>query len=64
MKLCIKIEVPGQYEVTLEQSKQGWFLVKYGKQVAPFLDYSEAATELGTCIMHAVACNGDLNNDL
>lgn len=38
------------------------FHVQYGRQIKRRLTYVEAATELGECIMHSLACNGQLDN--
>jgi len=49
----------------LEQAgnKGGLFTVTYGKQVCAGLTYSEAAAEYGSCLMHALACEGRLDNE-
>jgi len=38
------------------------FTVVYGKQIKGKLTYGQAATELGACIMHSLACDGKLDN--
>ncbi len=61
-KLCFEnteIDSP----IRLFQTGKDSFTVEYGKQVKKFLTYSEAAKELGSCLMHALACRGCLNND-
>lgn len=45
------------------QNKAGLFTVTYGKQVTRDLTYSEAAAEYGSCLMHALACEGRLDNE-
>lgn len=42
--------------ICLEQYANGEFRVTYGLQVVDRLTYREAAFELGTCIMHHLAC--------
>ncbi len=46
------------YPLSLKQSKPDEFSVIYGKQVKSGLSYSQAASEYGHCIMHALACEG------
>lgn len=48
--------------VKLYQTGIDCFTVTYGKQVKSGLTYNDAACELGDCIMHALACNGKLDN--
>lgn len=50
------------YPLRLTQDAKGRFTVTYGKQVVPCQSYSEAAAEYGSCLMHALACEGRLNN--
>jgi hypothetical protein len=59
-KLCFKTTIC--WDITLHQTGRDMFVVKYGSQVKPFLNYGEAAKELGECIMHALACEGKLDN--
>lgn len=61
MKTCLEITVPHQYPVKLEQDSSRKFRVTYGKQVNSRLDYGVAAKLFGECVMHALACNGQLN---
>lgn len=63
MKLCIKLSSLA-FPVTLEQHEGGAksFRVTYGKQVSDYLSYESAARKLGECIMHALACDGALDN--
>jgi hypothetical protein len=51
--------------IKLEQrtNKQGLFRVTYGLQVTDELTYAQACAELGQCILHALACNSELNNE-
>lgn len=52
-----------RFDVSLSQRKADDFLVCYGLQRKSGLSYEAAASELGACIMHALACEGKLNND-
>lgn len=45
-----------------DQNKRGLFTVTYGLQQKAGLTYGQASRELGECLMHHAACNGDLNN--
>ena len=51
--------------ICMEQhgGKRALFKVTYGLQVSDNLPYLRAATELGSCIMHHLACEGELNNE-
>lgn len=52
----------GAFPIHLDQQGKDRFTVVYGLQVKKDLDYGEAAMELGSCIMHALACEGELDN--
>ena len=59
--LCFQFE-----NVTLQQvpgKRSRGFLVRYGMQVKGKLSYSEAASELGACLMHQAACNDQMHGD-
>lgn len=66
MKTCYENSL---YDIKLEQSESidhreaGNFRVTYGKQTLTNLTYRDAAKELGECLMHALACEGLLDND-
>lgn len=60
-KLCCTLQT-GDVPVTLAQHAKDNFAVVYGKQVKEGLSYEEACTELGACVMHALACGGRLDN--
>ena len=68
MKICLEIHTTSQLVLThpikLEQheDRNKLFRVTYGKQVRDHLLYDDAATELGACLMHALACEGLLDN--
>ena len=64
MKTCFKTEIAG-YNIELQQRERRpySFFVLYGEQHKNYLDYEQAAKELGACIMHALACEGNLNNE-
>lgn len=49
-------------DIRLDQHKNKKFRVIYGLQVKSQLTYEQAAIELGSCIMHAAACAGHLDN--
>ena len=56
-KLCKRVG-----HVELYQHGPNRFTVVYGLQIKRGLTYNSAATEFGACIMHEVACEGELNN--
>tara|TARA_R110000868_G_scaffold133322_1_gene344894 strand:+ start:325 stop:522 length:198 start_codon:yes stop_codon:yes gene_type:complete len=62
MTTCFETEIAG-HKITLKQTKRGWFSVQYGLQFDIELGYSEACKKLGQAILHALACEGKLNND-
>lgn len=49
-------------KVSLYQVKKNSFVVIYGMQVSKPLTYAQTCSELGECLMHASACNGNLDN--
>ena len=49
--------IDGQFTVSLWQSRSG-FAVVYGQQLTAPLTYTQAAQELGECLMHALSCQG------
>ncbi len=49
-------------DVELIQTGFDRFTVRYFKQVKPGLTYAAAAKEFGRCVMHALACEGNLDN--
>ena len=60
-KECFSVDVDG-LPIALTQQGIDRFTVTYWKQIKAGLTYGQAATELGACIMHAVACGGKLDN--
>ncbi len=62
-QVCFETKIAGM-PISLLQSGKDSFTVIYWKQVKKKLTYGEAATELGTCIMHALACDEKLDNRL
>jgi hypothetical protein len=60
MKRCFTYE-NGDYPIHLDQRGKDRFVVTYGKQVDKG-DYEYAARKLGEAIMHALACDGKLDN--
>lgn len=61
-RVCYKTEIAG-YEIKVTKLRNKLYLVQYGEQRVPFLDYKEAAHELGECIFHALQCEGKLHED-
>lgn len=53
--------VPHQHEVALWQFANGQFAVTYGAEHGKRTDYATAAEQLGGALMHALACNGDID---
>lgn len=49
-------------QIMLGQQGRDNFTVTYGKQVDSNLSYGEACTKLGRAILHALACEGKLDN--
>jgi hypothetical protein len=60
-KVCYQVTIAG-CEITLAQKGVDNFSVQYYKQFTENLTYTEAALELGACIMHALACDSKLDN--
>lgn len=60
-RLCYTYE-NGAFPIELRQKKADNFTVIYGLQVKQGLSYNQAASELGSCIMHALACDDMLGN--
>lgn len=50
------------FPVRLDQRGRDNFRVVYGKQIYDHLTYGQAALKLGASIMHALACQGKLDN--
>lgn len=64
MKTCLEINDMA-FPIKLEQYKgKNEFIVTYGLQIRPNLTYSQAATELGTAIMHALKCDSKIEHYL
>jgi hypothetical protein len=61
MKVCIDLKGLA-FPIRLEQEGRDDFRVVYGKQVDQHLSYGRAASQLGLDIMHALACDGKLDN--
>jgi hypothetical protein len=62
MKLIFSIpsdKIP--FGISLYQKGHKNFTVKYGKEVKPNLSYTEAATQFGLSLMHALNCEGKLD---
>lgn len=63
MKTCLKLSSLA-FPVVLEQHETNAksFRVTYGKQIFDYLSYEQAARRMGESIMHALACDGHLDN--
>lgn len=63
MKICFETEIAG-FKIRLKQCADKRFIVEYCDMPlrAP-MDYQTAALELGSCIMHALACDSKLDNE-
>lgn len=61
--LCFKTKLAG-FDIILYQTPRNVasFTVRYGSQFSGDLTYRDAALELGTSIMHALTCEGRLDN--
>lgn len=62
MKTCYDVTI-ADYPIRLVQVNSDCFDVVYGLDVNKGLNYQQAATALGECIMHALACEGKLDNE-
>lgn len=62
-QVCIELK-DLEWPISLIQTGQNSFTVMYGKSRKSFLNYGQAASELGSAIMHALACAGKLDNRL
>ena len=51
-----------QWPIQLIQNGVDRFTVKYGAQVDSDLTYAQAAAKYGEAVMHALACEGKLDN--
>lgn len=60
-RTCIELKDVA-FPISLTQQGKDRFTVTYGRQVTSELTYAEAAYKLGCCIMHALACDGKLDN--
>lgn len=59
-KLCFHVEL--EWPISLRQKGVDRFTVQYGKQIESDLNYAQAAAKLGQAIMHALTCQGKLDN--
>lgn len=57
---CFKTNIAG-FDIRLVQTGRDCFRVHYGEQVYKG-DYESAASKLGAAILHALACEGRLDN--
>lgn len=51
-----------EWNISLIQNGKDNFTVKYGKETRSNLDYASAACQFGGAVMHALACEGRLDN--
>lgn len=56
-------EIGNASPVTVTYHGRRGFTVRYGEATKERLTYGEAATELGACILHAMACEGLLREE-
>lgn len=61
VRLVFRTKISGM-EIHLIQRGIDWFEVVYHLSIKPDLTYDMAASELGAAIMHALACDGLLDN--
>ena len=61
MQEIFKIEIAG-YAIVLQQNEPDNFTVQYGEEIESNLDYSQAAKSIGFCVMHALSCDGKIND--
>ena len=62
MQEAFKIQIAG-HDIVLLQNEPDNFTVQYGAEVESNLDYSQAAKSIGFCVMHALSCDGKINNE-
>lgn len=60
-RLCWTVDI-NSFPIELRQRGKDRFVVIYGLQVDDELTYGAAAAKLGQAIMHALACEGQLDN--
>ncbi len=58
---CYQITNLG-YSIELHQMGRDNFMVVYGASAKAGLTYDRAATELGAAILHALSCEGKIDN--
>ena len=64
MKKILCFETTICWRIALEQTGRNRFIVTYGAETHTGLSYEEASAKLGSSIMHALACEGRLDNRL
>jgi roadblock/LC7 domain-containing protein len=60
--VCIVTSIIEQWPIQLIQNGANSFTVIYGKQIKRGLNYGQAATEYGACVMHALTCDGKIKS--
>lgn len=65
MKVCYRALIGTGFPVKVSQHEDAkkLFRVTYDQQVKDNLTYTEAAHEFGECVFHALACEGELDNE-
>lgn len=61
MPVCIRHDDLA-FTVILSQQGPDRFTVTYGQQITSNLTYAQAAADYGRSVMHALACDGRLDN--
>lgn len=51
------------FPIKLIQTGRDTFTVQYGQQIDRNLAYGQAASKIGEAILHALACDGTLNQN-
>ena len=57
-----RVDIPNQHLITLWQTGNNQFAVVYGTEEYVRLDYVGAAKQLGFSLMHALKCEGKIDN--
>jgi hypothetical protein len=60
-KTCFELTETA-FPIRLLQTGVDSFTVEYGKQIKKRLSYGDACSELGQAIMHALSCEGKVDN--
>ena len=64
-KLAFETEVSGfPVRIYQNEKRNGSFAVQYGKQMDHHLSYSDACSKLGEALLHGLACEGLVDNEM